>query len=95
MSRNLKILIPLVVALATTVGGAAFAGSNNSAELYDRALYGEPNPFAAVQTPDEDTGWAAASDQRIHKETQQASTAASSGFNSKNSHSGGPSGCRT
>ena len=83
MSRNLKILVPVVMALAMTIGGTAFAGSVNAIGANDQALYGQPDPFAAVQAPAGDTDWASASDQRIHKELQQASTAASSGFDWK------------
>jgi hypothetical protein len=83
MSRNLKILAPVVVALAMTISGTALAGSVNSADAYDRALYGQPDPFAAVQAPADNTDWASAGDQRIHKELQQANRAASSGVDWK------------
>jgi hypothetical protein len=44
-----KFLIPATLLIASTLGGAAFAGSMPQAQ--NDALYGEPNPFAAVQTP--------------------------------------------
>lgn len=44
-----KFLIPATLLIASTLGGAAFAGTVPNAEA--ESLYGQPNPFAAVQTP--------------------------------------------
>jgi hypothetical protein len=44
-----KFLIPATLLIAATLGGAAFAGTTSQAE--SGSLYGQPNPFAAVQTP--------------------------------------------
>ena len=44
-----KFLIPATLLIASTLGGAAFAGSMPQAE--NDAVYGQPNPFAAAQTP--------------------------------------------
>lgn len=43
-----KFLIPAALLIASTLGGAAFAGSMPHAE--EQSLYGEANPFAAVAT---------------------------------------------
>lgn len=44
-----KFLIPATLLIASTLGGAAFAGTTSQAE--SESLYGQPNPFAAVQAP--------------------------------------------
>lgn len=82
MSTNLKRLVPMALVFGIAMGGTAFAGANNQTDAND--LYGQPNPFAAVQAPAEDSGWSTANDQRIHKELQQTSTAPSSGFGWRN-----------
>jgi hypothetical protein len=44
-----KFLIPATLLIASTLGGAAFAGSMPQVET--EAVYSRPNPFVAVQTP--------------------------------------------
>ena len=44
-----KFLIPATLLIASTLGSAAFAGTVSNAKA--DSLYGQPNPFAAVQTP--------------------------------------------
>jgi hypothetical protein len=47
-----KFLIPATLLIASTLGGAAFAGTMPNAEA--ESLYGQPNPFAAAQAPTAD-----------------------------------------
>ena len=84
MSRNLKILVPVVLALGVSLSGTALAASQTAADAYDQALYGQPDPYIAVQPPADNSGWAAATDPRIHKELQRASTAHSSAVDWRN-----------
>ena len=44
-----KLLIPATLLIASTLGGAAFAGS--SSQAVEESLYGRPDPFAAVAVP--------------------------------------------
>jgi hypothetical protein len=78
MSSNLKILVPAAVVLSLTLSGATLAGSIT--EAGDNALYGQPDPFAAVETTAEDAQWASANDQRLQEALQQASTVNTPGF---------------
>ena len=78
MSSNQRFLVPTAVVLALTVSGAALAGSITEAR--DSALYGQPDPFAAVETTAEDAQWASANDQRLQETLQQASTVSTPGF---------------
>jgi hypothetical protein len=80
MSRNLMFLLPTILVLALTMSGTALAGSISPADSSDNALYGQPDPFAAVQTPAGETWSAFANDQRVQEELQRASTARSPGF---------------
>lgn len=67
-----KFLIPATLLLASTLGGAAFAGSAAHAE--SEALYGQPNPFAAVKSPAATHyAFAGHQDQRLDAGSQQAS----------------------
>lgn len=72
-----KFLIPATLLLASTLGGAAFAGSAAHAEneaLYGEALYGQPNPFAAVESPAlMQQAYAGYQDPRLSAGSQQAS----------------------
>lgn len=67
-----KFLIPATLLLASTLGGAAFAGSAAHAE--NEALYGQPNPFAAVESPAlMQQAYAGYQDPRLSAGSQQAS----------------------
>lgn len=66
-----KFLVPMALAIALTASGSAFAGSTSDG---DSALYGTPNPFAAIESPAlMQQAYAGYQDPRINAESQQAS----------------------
>ncbi|MGH6620194.1 MAG: hypothetical protein ACREF6_11665, partial [Alphaproteobacteria bacterium] len=68
-----KFFAPMALAIALTASGAAFAGSTGAGHS---ALYGQPNPFAAVKSPAAaQYAVAGHQDQRLSAGSQQASMA--------------------
>lgn len=74
MFTKQKLLVLTVAALALTMSGTALAGSKSQIDTVDDALYGQPDPFAAVQNTTENAGQFAADDDRLQSELQRAST---------------------
>ena len=73
MFNKQKLIVLMVAALALTMSGTALAGSISQIDTVDDALYGQPNPFAAVENTTANDGQFAANDERLHNELQRAS----------------------
>ena len=78
-----KFLVLTVSALTLTLSGTVFAGSISQTAIVEESLYGQPNPFsavdenlfAAVDDATSNAGQVTESDRQIHGDLQKANMA--------------------